>query len=122
MKITFRNLTCLYLTSLLFSSLIFSFAENKSFLDSFYWSCTTSTTTGYGDILPTTTITKVLFVIMSHFWVFFCIPCVVALLLSHMIEDQHKFSHDEQEWIKHSLSEIGKRVGTGMSRPPPPSS
>lgn len=114
MKITFRNLLWLYLSSLLLSTLIFSYVENKSFLDSFYWSCTSSTTTGYGDILPTAISTKILFVVMSHFWVFFCIPCVVALLLSNIIKNEHEFSHSEQEWIKNALVEISKKVAVEL--------
>jgi len=43
------------------STIIFSFVENHTPFDSFYWTITVFTTVGFGDITPHTIIGKVLF-------------------------------------------------------------
>lgn len=97
---------------------MFSIFEDKTFFDGLYWSCVTSTTTGYGDLLPTNPVTKVWFMIASHFWVFFCIPCVIALLLGTVIKNMHQFSHEEQEWTEDSIKAIADKLGVEI--PPAP--
>lgn len=48
-------LTCL-------STLVFSYVENHTLFDSFYWTVTVFTTVGFGDITPHTVIGKTLFI------------------------------------------------------------
>lgn len=118
MKITFRNVIIWYLTSLVISAWLFSTFEGKPFFDGLYWSCVTSTTTGYGDLLPTQPATKILFIVASHFWVFFCIPCVIALLLGTVIKNMHQFSHEEQEWQEDAIKALADKLGVEL--PPAP--
>lgn len=100
---TIPRLIGLYLVSLILSSFIFAGMENKTFFEGLYWSSVTATTIGYGDLLPTHTFTRIWMIVFAHFQVFFCIPSVVVLLMGKVIQDQHKFDHQEQEEIKQRL-------------------
>lgn len=99
-----------YLASLILGSLLFSYIENQSLINSFYWCCITSLTIGYGDISPQTSIGKVLSIILGHFWIFFIIPSVISHILSNMIQDRNVFTHEEQEEIKSTLKLIQKKL------------
>lgn len=47
------------------STILFHYLENWSWIDSFYFTCVTITTIGYGDFAPTKTGTKILTVIIA---------------------------------------------------------
>jgi voltage-gated potassium channel len=46
-------------------TILFHYLENWSWVDSFYFTCVTITTIGYGDLTPTKTITKLLTVLIA---------------------------------------------------------
>lgn len=95
-----------YLVSLLLGALLFSYIENQSLINSFYWCCITSLTIGYGDVTPQTSIGKVLSIVFGHFWIFFIIPSVISHILSNLIKNKNEFTHEEQEEIKDCLKRI----------------
>lgn len=97
-----------YIISLGLSTLIFCFIENQTLLDSFYWSCITSLTIGYGDFSPSTNIGKVFTIFISHFWIFFIIPSVISHILANLIQNRNEFTHEEQEEIKTLLRNLSK--------------
>lgn len=49
------------------SSIIMMFAENQSFGDALWWSIVTCTTVGYGDISPSTTIGRIVAIVLMIF-------------------------------------------------------
>jgi len=53
------------LTLLLTGTLVFSWLEGWSLIDSFYFVTMTATTVGYGDLFPTHTLTKIITIIYS---------------------------------------------------------
>lgn len=95
-----------YLCSLTIASLLFSLLEGVSYLDSLYWACVTSLTIGYGDYSPHTVAGKILAIVCGHFWIFFIIPSVISHILASLIKNRNEFTHEEQEDIKESLSQI----------------
>lgn len=106
---SFKYILISYAISLLLASLLFSYIENHSFIDSFYWACVTSLTVGYGDLSPTTSIGKIIAIIFGHFWIFLIIPSIISLIIGNIIQDKNEFTHLEQEEIKTMLKELLKK-------------
>ena len=106
---SFKYILISYAISLLLASLLFSYIENHSFIDSFYWACVTSLTIGYGDLSPTTFIGKIIAIIFGHFWIFIIIPSIISLIIGNIIQDKNEFIHLEQEEIKAMLKELLKK-------------
>lgn len=55
------------ITLISISSVVIMFAENQSFGDALWWSIVTCTTVGYGDISPSTTIGRIVAIILMVF-------------------------------------------------------
>ena len=103
---SFKYILFSYATSLLLASILFSYIENHSFIDSLYWACVTSLTIGYGDLSPVTTIGKIIAIVFGHFWIFLIIPSIISLIVTNIIQDKNEFTHLEQEEIKSMLKEL----------------
>lgn len=88
------------------SSLIYSFSESASLVNSYYWSLVTATTLGYGDFSPHTLTGKVMTSVLITIMVFIFIPTITANLASKLIVNRDAFTHEEQEEIKEGLREI----------------
>ena len=116
--LTLPRLLLVYVLSLIIVAYMYANIENRTFFDGFYWASVTATTIGYGDLLPTQTSTRIIMIIFSHFQVFFCIPCVVVLLMSKVIHDENRFTHNEQEWMENVLQAISKKVGVEVPNAP----
>lgn len=52
-----------FITVVGISTVLFSYIENHSLFDSFYWTITVISTVGFGDITPHTQIGKLLFIV-----------------------------------------------------------
>jgi hypothetical protein len=50
--------------------------------------------------------------------VFFCIPSIIVLLLSKVIRDENRFTHNEQEWVEHTLEQIAAKLDIKSERAP----
>ena len=68
----------------------FSYLENWSLIDSFYYSVTTLTTVGYWDIIPTTELSRFFAAIYILFWVTSVIWWSMAVIWSHTINKGNK--------------------------------
>ena len=75
--------------SLVVSTFLFSYFEHKPLLDSFYWSCVTALTIGYGDISPQTDVMRVLGVLFAHFWILFIMPLIIGHMIVRIVEDKN---------------------------------
>lgn len=78
-KIRLRVLSLLTLIVILIGTNFYRFAENWGWIDSFYFSVITLTTVGYGDLVPTTQISK----LFTTFYVLVGIGILLSLI--HLI-------------------------------------
>jgi voltage-gated potassium channel len=99
------------LTILFASGFLFSYFEDKPIFESLWWSCVTGLTIGYGDLYPVTVGGKIVAIILMHVVPLIIIPLIVARLLTTVIEDQNKFTHEEQEEIKADIKAIKTALG-----------
>lgn len=108
---TFAEIFAYYLGVITVSAVLFSYLEEKSMFDSFWWACVTGLTIGYGDLYPVTVGGKIVAIFLIHIVPLVIIPLIVARLLSNVIEDQNQFSHDEQEQMKNDIRAIKEAMG-----------
>ncbi|MEQ1605783.1 MAG: potassium channel family protein [Pyrinomonadaceae bacterium] len=110
---TFAEIFAYYIGVIAVSAMLFSYFEDKPMFDSFWWSCVTGLTIGYGDLYPVTVGGKIVAIALMHIVPLIIIPLIVARLLSNVIEDANQFSHDEQEAMKNDIKAIKAALGVG---------
>ena len=107
---TIVELLAIYLAVILAASALFSVFEGASFWDSVWWSVTTATTTGYGDISPKTVGGRIVAMALMHLAVFIIIPLVVARIITNFIENRDAFTHHEQEELMARIARIEAKL------------
>ena len=111
-------LIALVLGTWIIAAIVFALFEGTSLIDSLYWSSTTMTTVGYGDISPVTVPGKIITMAFQFFSIFYLVPCAVANIVDSVRVDEHKETHEEQEWKFNALEIIADAVGKQL--PPQP--
>jgi voltage-gated potassium channel len=107
---SFLELFLFYVGCVVVGSLLFMLSEAKPFGDSLWWAVVTAMTVGYGDIVPVTTIGRIVGIALMHLVPLFIIPLVIVRLLKTFVQDEHEFTHAEQEIIKADLAKIKKAL------------
>lgn len=107
---TLLGVAALYATTLAVAGTLFAVIEAKQIGESIYWAATTATSTGYGDVLPTTAFGRGIAVFLMHFGPGFAFPLMTALMSAKLIVDHDAFTHHEQEEIKALLTDIRNRM------------
>jgi hypothetical protein len=103
-------------------ALAFWLLEPYSMLDCLYWSMTTISTVGYGDILPTLAVSKILTMGLMAWSIFYLVPCAVTHIVENVRVDKDKDTHEEQEWREDMLILMAEKQGLkmGVDFPEPP--
>jgi len=104
-KARIGNIFILMIVILGFGTVLFHILESWSLVDSFYFTATTLTTIGYGDLAPSTDVSKLatVFFALSGVTVFLYALSVVT---SHYIEKGQQFEEYEAQKIKEILGNI----------------
>ncbi len=108
---SFGEIIAYYLIIIFTAGFLFSYFEEKPIFESFWWSCVTGLTIGYGDLYPITVGGKIVAIGLMHVVPLIIIPLIVARLLTTVIEDKNQFSHAEQEDLKNDIRKIKKALG-----------
>ena len=103
---TIREVVALYAFLLLVGAVGFTFFENKSFWDALWWAAVTATSTGYGDFFPVTAGGRVVGGLLMHLSILVILPLLIGHVINTLIENQDRFSHDEQLLIMETLAEL----------------
>jgi voltage-gated potassium channel len=113
---TLLELAVIYTAILLVSAGLFAHLEGRGYLESLYWAGTTATSTGYGDISPKTVAGQMLAFVLMHVSIFCIAPLIVVRLIERVTDNQHLFSHEEQERTLTLLTQIEARLSAMETR------
>lgn len=99
------SIVVLYFGLTFTAAALFAIIEEKHTLgDGIWWAFITNLTIGYGDVYPGTVAGRVLGIVLAHAIILMIIPMIIAQITLKLLVDNDRFTHDEQEDIKNSLS------------------
>ena len=111
-------LVVLVINSWILAACSFKYIENVPSIDALYWSMTTMSTVGYGDVTPHTMLGKSLAIFFQAWSIFYLVPCAVANIIDKVRVDTAKFTHEEQEWTEQSIKAIAAKLDVTLNDAP----
>ena len=99
-----------YALVLVISAAAYAAFEHKAFVDALWWAAVTATTTGYGDMYPATAGGRIIAFMLMHVTLLFILPLLIGRIIGALIEDQHKFTHEEQQQLLTDVAFIKARL------------
>ena len=103
---TIREVLALYVLLLVLGAAAFALLEQKGFWEALWWAAVTTTSTGYGDIYPVTPGGRIVGGLLMHLSLLVILPLLIGHVINTLIENQDRFSHDEQVLIMETLAEL----------------
>lgn len=103
---TIREVVAVYAVVLIVGAVGFALFEQKNFWDALWWAAVTATSTGYGDFFPVTAGGRVIGGVLMHLSILVILPLLIGHVINTLIENQDRFSHDEQVIIMDTLAEL----------------
>lgn len=113
-----KHLTLLVVFSWLIAAALFAVIEQVDPLTALYWSMTTMSTVGYGDVSASTALGKIVTMAFQAWSIFYLVPCAVANIVDTVRIDEQKFTHAEQEWQENAIKSIAEKMDVNL--PPAP--
>lgn len=86
----------LFIVVMLASAGLFALVEGHAYFDGLYWSVTTATSTGYGDITPKTFMGKGLAIFVMVFTILFILPLMIYRTIELFTRNKHEWTDAEQ--------------------------
>lgn len=102
---TIYELLLLYALALVIGGGLYAIAENKSMADGLWWAAVTATTTGYGDMYPTTLAGRLIAFVLMNVNLIFILPLLIGRMIITLIEDRDKFTDEEQRKLMADVAE-----------------
>lgn len=107
---TLKEVIFYYVLILVIGGAAYSVVETKPLLDSIWWATVTATSTGYGDMYPTTLAGRIIGAIVMNAGVLIIVPLITAHISSRLIVDNDTFTHSEQEDLKRQVRELHEKI------------
>ncbi len=85
---------------------LFSYFESIDFWSALYWSTTTMSTVGYGDISPVTGLGRLLTGAYQMWALFFLLPCAIFHIADKLIVEPDEFNDDDKHELQDQLNRI----------------
>jgi voltage-gated potassium channel len=107
---TFPEVLLYYIIVVGTCGLLYSYFEDKTFLNSMWWACVTGLTIGYGDMYPVTHGGKIIALVLMHIVPLVIIPLIITRLLTSVVVDKDAWTDEEQEQLKADIIRIKKAL------------
>lgn len=111
------ELLLIYVVLLLVCAGLFAVFEQRTFGDALWWTAVTATTTGYGDISPGTVGGRIVAVVLMHATLLFILPLLIGRVISVFMEDQHRFTDEEQRQLMTDVAELKAKLSQAEAAP-----
>ena len=111
------ELLLVYVGLLVVCAGLYSVFEQRAFVDALWWAAVTATTTGYGDISPSSLGGRIVALVLMHVTLLFILPLLIGRIIATFMEDKHRFTDEEQRQLMADVAELKAKLTLGDAAP-----